>query len=115
WPPWARRPWRHRSATAAAPRRSRTGRTRSPPRRPGSQLTVDPCDERAPVELFDVARRARAALPGAELGLELRVLVAEPQHADLLVEIGVLELLAQMHHHRLGALLGQLAVVQRAA
>src|SRR5262245_43257165 len=84
-------------------------------RAPRSQLAVDPCDERAPVELFGAACRARASLPCAELQLELRILLTQPQKADLLVEIGVLELLAQVRHHRLGALLGQLAVVHRAA
>src|ERR1700742_2574296 len=96
---------------AGSPTTSRTCRTRRARSR-GLQLTVDPRDERAAIDLFGRAFGSLGtAFPRTELGLELREFLAEPEHADLFLEIGVLELGLQVRHHGLGARLRQLAVV----
>src|SRR5262245_21226264 len=75
------------------------------------QRAVDPCDERAPVDLLVLAlgRIARPP-PYAELLLQLGIFLAEPEQADLLVEVRVVELLLEVGHHALGAQLGDVPV-----
>src|SRR5690242_16911253 len=85
--------------------------SRTPRGRARSELAVDPCHEGAAVELVGLALATGTAFPLAELLFELCELFAEPQHTDFLVEVRILELLAQMPHHGLGARLREIAVV----
>src|SRR5688500_18771144 len=103
-PPRARPPARS-SRSHRSPRRQRSAQSRS------SEPTVDPGEESASIQIFGLALfDSTAALPLTEARVELCVFFAEPEQADLLVELGVFEGLRQMVHDGVGALLGKLPI-----